>query len=447
MVATAAVWLALLAAVGFFVGWDESLRPEVAQALDWQPPAKAFDDNGYLIVLGIEAAASQDPATLGAQVLRQELGRFEALRTHHQPTPLEPSRPELVERHPGLGDMGCNYTAQANCVDFYVRQDRAQVAYLLAAHKRLIDRFEAIWRAKHYTEVVPPLNAVVTSHISVLRDASELQRIQAILDIAGNRTNEGLSRFASNAAHSRRLLRESNTLISHMVALGLVHRDIRILSELLHRYPSLAKQHAALIDPVLAPISGAPYRLTRGFQHERALRLQVLSPLAHADAKSMVGPGNGVFTQWFVAMNYLPNATLNDAYALSTLILKLAEADPSQLDAVKQEIRARYAAYAQIDHTFFTRRNGTGRTLNAVGEIDFAKYVELQHDLNAFIAMVAIQRTAAPGVPASLAPWPMDPYTGQAMGKDAVSGDLVYDGRQPASTNFEKSHQYRVPLR
>ena len=443
----ATFWTSLLVALGVFLGWDEDLRPEVGQALDWRAPAAAFENNGYLIALGIEAPASQDAEALGAEVLRRELGRFEALQTRHKEPPLEPLNPERVEKHTGLGDLGCAYAEVAHCVDFYLRLDRAALVRLLDQQKPLIDRFEAIWLAKHYTEVVPPLNTVVTAHLQPLRDASELQRIRAVLDIADGRVEEGLTRFATNAAHSRRFLQDSDTLISHAVALTFVHRDVRILSELMHRYPSIGQPHAALIDPILAPISGAPYALTKGFQHERALRLQVIEPLKHADAKSLVGPESGLLTRWIAALNFLPNATLNDAYALSALTLKLAEAEAPQLDAVKQEISTRYADYFQVDHTLFTRRNGTGRTLNAVGKVDFSRYVERQHDLNAFIAMVALQRQMAQGPAPGRAQWPVDPYHGHPMRQDLASGELVFEGRQPGSANAGKSSQYRVPLR
>jgi hypothetical protein len=446
-IAAAAVWLALFVAFLAYVSGDEDLRPEVAQALVWRAPANAFENNGYLIALGIQAPASRDPAALGSQVLHQELERFESLQSSHQEPPMEPASPARVDQHMGLGELGCVYTAVTNCVDFYLRQNRAQLEGLLAARGQLTDRYEAIWQAGHYTEVVPPLNTVAASHFQVLRDASELQRMQAVLDIASNRMDVGLNRFATNAARSRQLLRESNTLISHMVALAFVHRDIRVWSELLRRYPSLAKDQTGRVDEMLEPISGKPYRLSKGFEHERALRLHVLKPLEHADAETLVGPGSGWFAQRFAALNYLPHATLNDAHALSGLTLKLAEADASAVDAVKQEIRDRYATYLQIDHTFFTRRNATGRTLNAVGQVDFSKYVELQHDLNTFIAMVLAQRAWAAGIPAGQVALPLNPYTGLPMRQDAATGDLVFEGRQASSSNPGKSNQYRVPLR
>ena len=70
----------------------------------------------------------------------------------------------------------------------------------------------------------------------LLVQASELARIRAIAEIAKNRMNIGLQTYVDNAVFSRRLLRESNSLISHMVAVNMMQRDTRILSELMTKY-------------------------------------------------------------------------------------------------------------------------------------------------------------------------------------------------------------------
>ena len=109
----------------------------------------------------------------------------------------------------------------------------------------------------------------------LLVQASELTRIRAIAEIAKNRMNIGLQTYVDNAVFSRRLLRESNSLISHMVAVNMMQRDTRILSELMTKYPKIATQYTA----ELAPVSAPEYNLKKGFSPERNMILQMMSHL------------------------------------------------------------------------------------------------------------------------------------------------------------------------
>jgi hypothetical protein len=457
LLGAAAFWLTLLVAVGVYLRWDEDLQPEVQQALSWQVPEHAFDDNGYLILLGMEAPASANAAEVGAATLKRELSRWAEFQTTHKSPPLAFKAPTPLDTNADGANMACPYDRERHCVEFYLRQDRRQLDQWVAARATLITRYQDIGKARRYVEVVPPLTVIEVAPFKSLGEAMEIHRMQAVLAMADGEIDKGLALLADNAALSKRLMRAASHVVSHAVALAHLQRDVRVLSELLQRDPRLAGHPSPHFNTLLEPITGQALQLTTALMHERATQLHLLDSLRHHDTKTLFGPNDGhlllgpeVPSVWSVAAHssFLPNATLNEFHALATAYVALASTDAPALDRAKAQLNQRIEALAPIDHTVITRRNPTGRILIRIGAVDFARYVERQHDVNAFIGMVARQRDAARNpslTPAALGA--TDPYTLAPIPYDQSAGVLSFEGRQPNNSNFEKSSRYQVPLR
>lgn len=453
----AAFWLALLAAVGVYLRWDEGLRPEVQQALSWQVPEHAFDDNGYLILLGMEAPASANAAEVGAATLKRELGRWAEFQATHKSPPLALKTPAPLDTNADGPNMACPYDRERNCVDFYLRQDRKQLDQWVAARATLITRYQDIGKARRYVEVVPPLTVFEVAPFKSLGEAMEIHRMQAVLAVADGQIDKGLSLLADNAARSRQLMRAASHVVSHAVALAHLQRDVRVLSELLQRDPMLASHPSPHFNTLLEPLTDQAFQLTTALKHERTTQLQLLDSLRHHDIKTLFGPDGGRLLlgrevpsiRSFVAYSsFLPNATLNEFHALSTDFVALASTDTATLDGVKTQLNNRIEALAPIDHTLITRRNPTGRIMIRAAAIDFSRYVERQHDVNTFIGMVGRQRDAARDPSLTPAAFGVtDPYTLTPIPYDNSAGVLSFQGRQPNNVNFEKSSRYQVPLR
>ena len=65
----ALIWVFLFFAF-IIINWgDEDLKPEVVQALAWKPPANAYQNNGYLTLLGIKAPMEMDAKKVGKKAL------------------------------------------------------------------------------------------------------------------------------------------------------------------------------------------------------------------------------------------------------------------------------------------------------------------------------------------------------------------------------------------
>ena len=421
------------------VNWgDEELKPEVVQALAWRPPTNAFEDNGYLILLGIEAPIEMDAAQLGKKALEAQLSRFAAAQKTHIESPAPEQNPAEVDDYIDWKDNRCEYSAQPNCVDFYLQQGADKLIFVLLAQERLAARFQAIKQSKSYVEVMPPLVTAEFPKYSILMQASEMERIQAILDISEGKLEQGVARFAENASFSRRLLRESTSLVSHMVALAMVQRDTRILSELMVKYPKIATQYAAQLMPVLAPISTPEFSLKKPLIYERDMTLQAMDGLKHTASSSYQG-------KLYMALGYQPNATLNLFYDAGTLRMQLAESDAQHFDANNAIERAKRHELMGLGIDFFYIKNPVGKILDGVAEPVYDSYIERQYDLDGYIYMVNFQLVAILNKLEIKKLGLHDPYK-NLMQYDANRGVLTFTGRQPASGNFNGSNIYQVKL-
>ncbi len=446
-----AIIAALLFLAFVIINWgDEELKPEVVKALAWQAPANALEDNGYLTLLGIEAPLEMDAANVGKKALQAELARFASMQKTHKETLAQAPNPSEIDEYIDWKDNQCDYQKQQNCVDFYLQQGADKLAAVLVSQDRLTARFEAIKQAKNYVEIVPPMISFTMPKYQLLMQASELERIRALVDIAENRMDIGLQAYVNNAVFSRRLLRESNSLISHMVAVAMMQRDTRILSELMTKYPAIATQYAEQLAPVLAPISAPEFTLKKALIYERDMGFQVMSSLKFAKPTELAGVNANNFVKLYSWLGFQGNATNNALYEQSRLFVNLAEVNAAQMDAIKAEIAKNQLDDFEIDYRLFTTKNPIGRILIEVAKPDYTSYIERQHDLDGYLKMVKkLLGVLADGVAKDkiVAIEVHDPYTQKLMQFDKNTGVLTFAGRQPSSGNYNKSSQYQVKMR
>ena len=243
----------------------------------------------------------------------------------------------------------------------------------LASQARLTARFKAIKQSKNYTEVIPPMMSAQIPTYKLLVQASELARIQAILDIAENRMDIGLQSYVNNALFSRRLLRESNSLVSHMVAVAMMQRDTRVLSELMSKYPIIASKYSAQLMPVLAPISAPEYNLKKAFMQ---WQLPIINNMRYATATEFAGVKTNFIQKVWIKLGFQPNATLNLFNAQANDIIMLAELDAAQF----ADKKAHYLAMQKenndvVDYRLLTQKNPIGRILASISVPEYDKYI------------------------------------------------------------------------
>jgi hypothetical protein len=149
-------------------------------------------------------------------------------------------------------------------------------------------------------------------------------------------------------------------------------------------------------------------------------------------------------------IGFSANATNNTAFARCNARIKMVESDAQSLDDAKAaDLKMAQETMDVVNARLFTQKNPVGRILLGVAEPDLSGYIERQHDLDGYLKMVNMQLT----VMSTLLPKEMivsikihDPYTQKLMPYDDNSDVLTFEGRQPSSTNFNKSKLYQVKM-
>ncbi len=438
----------LIASSLVWYGWDEDLRPEVSAALAWEPPPNAFGDNGHLIEWGINAPLDADPSAYGRLQLEKELERYSfRLKTGMRPPAEAEVKTDASRLMQRLDDRLCGYTEHASCSDFYVRQGADKLAEMLEEAQPLTERYTAIWKAKEYVEAIPPYWAAGLPDYRRVAQGSELERVRAVLLVAGGRGEEALDVLAANAARSRQWFKRSGSLNSYLYALNQIHRDTRILSEQLEAHPSLANQlnskHGALLEPIDGELSG----LVGIISHEQKSILDLIRNLPRTNFEDTTPPEESPIKEAVGSLLYLRYGTLNRMYDATSELRDVALTPANALDAAKSHYKARWKSITWTDASFYSEKNVAGRLMIQVSDPDFPRYRERQIDVDTYVRMVALQASNLQAQTWHLEPHRlMNPYTGEELPFDPSTGELSFEGRHPSPSNFEKSQRYRVRL-
>lgn len=447
LVAIAALWLANRR--------DEPLRPEVARALSFSPPTpEAMRRNGYFIMLGLGAPASDDAQAAGERFFAAQMQGYEwfqrtgkiksfiAAAYPRQSAPLEHLRCHAEER-----DCYRHYVEHADAVNAALR-----------AWPGLLQRYRQLGDTPQYEEVIPPYIGVEFPYYIDLVLASELQGMQAALLWHAGESAQALALLARNAAIHQRLLAGSRSLIGAMIALAMDMRQQRLISSLLRADPERTVAHALRWQEVLSsvPVDLAPVLAGEIRWSVAAVRIGLAGWPGNADDAWHVRAQRSLMARWR-KLAYQPNATMNRSYQFKLPSVDLGRQPADRFDAhLAAARRAQQQALEQDDDEgwFDFLRNPLGRALLGMGGADLMRpYIERAHDVSAHRRLVLLQLAAlrdgvAPAaMPAWLAAAPAElrnPYTLAPIDWDAATQSLVFKGRQPQTQNPDRSSTYRV---
>lgn len=428
---------------------DDPLQPEVEQALNWQLPANALNDNGFIILLGMDAPEAADPYEAGKSMLQAQVEHYKQQASSRQ---WPDEWPPCCKMSSFRGSRNfCSYREQ-NCVEHYLAH-RDELTNIVAGNKKYMQRYAAILMAKNFVEVVPPsVDSSMPDWIPLVH-AAEVNRALAVMEIADGNKQQGMRRLEQNLRFARGLVASTNLLVGRGVALAMFKKDARILSELVEKHPDLAKEQALAV--LLEPISGAEFGMRQVFEGEKLRLLNALRVSPEPQVPSFFSPST--WGTWFYAKTWLPNSTMNLNNAIFEALSGVADASADKQDvAVTQyeQKKSELMGYGIVD--FFRFRNPAGKLLVEVAAPEYTDYIERQHDTDGYIRLVALQlKLAADEVPESRiaevinnsGPEYRNPYTLKPMDWDPTAGVISFTGRQPATINPNKSNQYTIQIR
>ena len=452
--------LMLVPVVFFAVNWaDEELSPE-GQALLRGPAARVADaDNGYFVLLGMDAPADANALEAGrkVQATRERMYQEDPLRQSFA----SPGLPPVAGTSPDLGFEKVRCAMQGgNCVGRYLAS-AVLVREQLQVHAVALGRYRQMMGLAGYEERTIPSPFAPLLNYEVLSRAAELQLAGAVLDIREGREQEGLATLAAEITYHRRLLATAG-LLTRMVSAALLRRDFRVLSEVIESRPDLVQSQQELLRPLLAPLNQQENDLRPAMAAEARSAATMLNLMLETMKRQGIDKGDarsGRGEDWFSRKVYLPNSSINALVPYWSAVAELVHGSPAGYEERKQQYAQSPATRRKkpfaFDWTYV--RNPMGKIMSAFAKPDVADNIERVHDLDGYIRLVALQAAirreqippVAIGAYVDLAAANLrNPYTGAPMGWDAASSSLLFEGHQRATSNpATEPKTYRVRMR
>lgn len=428
---------------------DQDLRPEVNAVLNWQPPKVIDEDNAYLLLLGLNAREGVDPVILGKRKLNAELLRYEKNRY------LTGDFAESVNDTDELTfvkpkSQVCDYVETVNCVAFYLSRSAEQEQTMLDSQRVLLANFNRLKLSKTYQEIAPPhIAANIPSYASVMH-AAELERMRAVRLIANGQVAQGLEQLLLVASFSQRWLENSNSLISHMVALASVQRDLRVYDELLQGFPKLLANIDNMQD-WLNQFSMQRMTIAKAFAFERQVGMNIMqSTLALPEAAQ-----EAKLQQRLVKWINRPNAAMNLSYDWYSVRLNLLEKSSQDYFASRAEAEKKQNEQLGLGIGNLYLRDPFTKNILSIAAPAYEVYIEKHYDTFAQIHLLALklallkQRIPQNDIPAFIqahATQYSNPFDGKALGWDANKQQLFVELQQASNQIYQKNKMIRLDV-
>jgi hypothetical protein len=457
---TAKVLLALLGAVVAVLlvvaginQFDEDLNPAVKPMLDLPAARLAPEQNGYFLILGFNAAADKDPHAVGMEIDKRVRAHYSNSGSFLTGPRIDASVAGQAPPLPKDIRSFCDPGRQA-CLDAYREASKLadlekQVALYLKRYARLIAYPGYEDRPLFTFNDLFPVYGEVTF-------ASRLAVAGAARMIAAGQHREGAERIASDLRFWRRAQAGSNHLLGKMLAANRISADLKLLNELIARYPVFAAQQATQLVEMTRPFSPSEIEYRTVLRHEQAAAMRQLHALGQApwntreemrDFAKFIGSLKVDNLATVAPAGYLPNATLNLLFELNTTQAPVWSAAPGVLPQVEQEVRTRLmAVMQQRTGGLAMLYNPTGKAILNATYPEFENYHFRLHDLDGYLRATALHaRIRATGSKGSAIPTLIaqagaayyDPYTGKPMVWNAEKHSLSV--MQHDTTNNKKA--------
>lgn len=421
---------------------DEDLNPAIKPLLEVPAIALAPERNAYLYLVGFNAAADKNPHAVGVEIEK-------IIQAHYRDRGSWLTAPKIDETVAGRAmsipygvlDKICDARKQP-CLDRYLAES-VTITKLLRANAPILERYQRLIAYPGYqdrpmfafNDPLPAYGGVST--------ASRLAMIGAAQHVAAGRHREGANAIARDIRFWRRALAGSHLLIGKMVAAKRIEDDLKLLNELIARYPAFARDQAALLAEITQPLSAAETEFCSVIRHESAMGVRHFHALGQTtwqhrqelrELAAQMGSTRINLLAKMAPIGYAPNATLNLLVELNAATAPVCDAKPAALPQTAQ------AAESRVADLMRKRASGPVMLYNPIGKAilaihpAFEDYRYRLHDLDGYLRATALHARiraagtrdeAIPGFIARAGAAYHDPYTDKPIAWNARARTLT----------------------
>ncbi|HEX5055650.1 MAG TPA: hypothetical protein VFX02_04045 [Gammaproteobacteria bacterium] len=358
--------LALLLLIAF-LPVDSKLDAEAAAWGEAANDTAETTDNGYYYLMGIMAAAEEDPAVAGKAWLDEYLRAEREFLDGAAAEFIAPEYPpeKMLPRISGdyycmLNEQGCFARLTGDPVT--LRRELATHAVLAQRYRRLLDfaELKPLTQPTLY-ESIPPYRYLIDGH--------RVNQLTIILAQLSGKRAVSLEMLRHDMAQLRRHLASAHSLIGKMVMLSMFANDLNLL---LYIAPADARQNVPALsaeERTLRPQLQREFGSIVNFHRHLA---------AHPESfETQAGPIGG----WIMRNSLKSNMSVNDMFPYFQEIAEL-----SALDAAAFNARAATGDLPEFEPGFSLRNVG-GSFLNSKASPALIPYVARLHDVDCKIAL------------------------------------------------------------
>ena len=381
--------------------FDEELLPEVAELLEPTelPPT---GQNAFVALVGLPAASDRDMVAVGEQALAQ----YKTLTPFDQLTGnLGEENTKRIFGGSGFDDqwisrLGNCSQGEENCLLFYSNKAQKILADTPRA-ERMVKRFQALAAMLDYAVPVP--SNIYPNYYQVLLKSNDL--------LVGKAYSEGGSGSAITALEQsigfwRRQLDKPDTLISRMVAIAAIHKNLELLSNLIE-LEKISGDDYTRIAGLLAPLTPNELDMTDVLFYELSYISQLIfDPTAMQIEESSLWDKIQFFGFYKLMMQ--PNATLNLSYQEFITPAGCLSRQPWQdykrySQSGNNEACGIENSGKQQRRWYLNLYNPAGIQTHSLASLDtYVPYIARGYDLNGMLALLRLQLQLHTGAVASI---------------------------------------------
>jgi len=416
---------------------DEDLYPEAKKLMEARPTV-APEKNAYYLLWGLTAAPELNGHEVGRRIVaaHEQAIRDRGLYAKFDPAPLLGDSPFKRRSPTGLYCRSRGETA--SCLSA-LREHQTQLEREIREQFTYLQRYRALREFPEYEEAMTPAPFLLPSYqdylyftelvgASIVFDAeSEAKRPAAFQDLGGE------------IQLWKRLVRDSDNLVSKMTYVAGLFKNYQLLSELLVEYPEIARQHPDLLARMTAPLESAHTDMTRALGGEFRVGARVLSKVADSvDLPEGVAPDST--PTWIQHLVYRPNATINLRY--EQFRREIDEYKPGRQSGGEDQASSVGYRFSYWDPRWWLY-NPVGKILVSIGPPSYRPYADRVLDLAGYSRLLELQRKVAlerispenlTAFLAATAPGLLNPHTGQPMSYDSAAHVISFMPRSPNYT-------------
>jgi|GEM_PF-3425785 len=406
---------------------DEPLDPAVEQALSFQIPRVAPEDNAYVGLSGLQYVNDGDLVSAGLKFLESD---------PKKERPPAPAR-DFSYKNPCLKGPG----EQPDCLNQIVA-DAAAINEDLDKNRVIIERYRRVLSMPQFVNTGAGFEAPVPLYQAMI-ESSRLLGAKAMLDIKQNNPAAGFDSLEAELAFCKRMGQSEHvSLIDLMIAVAGLNMKLNELSRLIEDGQIDLGGYEEQLRKMLDLDLEAGRMMTAAISTEKRTYLHGLAHMS--DDKTWLGPDAGFkdrLQTYFYLFLYKKNMTLNQLSAKLDAVIGQFKAAPllgfpdyyhqrlSQMDEVEfgdgshLEFKNLYNKYG-----LFFFKNYAGERLLEIAQPMYSKYMARINDTVAQARLVRAQlelrllNPQAEDVPEALTklgPETWNPYTGQPFAWDA----------------------------